>query len=243
MLLKRNQKKRRKEGPRDYYSLLFNLIIRAWVKLSGPTKIPTIVIAGVTVPNTPIVQAAQVYARAHADDMTFNHIMRSWLFGAIIINKNATLSSTIEPETLAVAVWDNTGALISTDKRFEVDGAIAAWDFIDSAVTNGTAHGWDEYRKQLVWDSIVLHTDPSIFQYKQPVVKTTATGIFADFQGPNSDLSHTLTWDEYYQVKDAFPRLDIGPSVTRIICGFARTKPATTYSKISRTSALTDKLG
>lgn len=208
---------------------------------SRQSNIATTVIAGVTVPNTPIVQAAQAYARAHSDDMTFNHVMRSWLFGAIIISKNSTLNSTIDPETHAVAAilhdlgWDNTGELVSTDKRFEVDGAIAAWAFIDSALENGTAQGWDEHRKQLVWDSIALHTDPSIFQYKQPVVKTTATGILADFQGPNSDLSHTLTWDEYYRVKDAFPRLDLGPSVSKIICGFASTKPATTYGEMIRT--------
>src|SRR6266498_5859447 len=48
---------------------------------SRQSKIATTVIAGVMVPNTPIVQAAQAYARAHSDDMTFNHVMRSWLFG------------------------------------------------------------------------------------------------------------------------------------------------------------------
>ncbi|KAL5316179.1 hypothetical protein ACEPPN_017057 [Leptodophora sp. 'Broadleaf-Isolate-01'] len=198
-------------------------------------KIPTTTIAGVIVPNTPLVIAAKAYARAHSDDMTYNHVMRSWLYGSIIISKNTTLNSLIDPETHAIAAilhdlgWDNTGALISSDKRFEVDGAIAARDFVDAAVKNGTTKWWDEGRKQLVWDAIALHTDPTIFQYKEPVVKATGTGIFSDFQGPNSDLSHTLTWDEYYRVKEAFPRLDLGPSVGEIICGFARTKPATTY--------------
>ncbi|TVY85519.1 hypothetical protein LSUE1_G000385 [Lachnellula suecica] len=199
--------------------------------------IPTTIIAGVTVPNTPIVQAAQVYARAHSDNMTFNHVMRSWLFGSIIINSNETLHNTVDPEAYAVAAilhdlgWDDTGELISEDKRFEVDGAIAARNFIESTVANGTAavHDWDEHRIQLVWDAIALHATPTISQYKQPLVSMTTAGVFTDLSGPDSDPTHTVTWEQYDRIKEEFPRLDVGPSVRKIICGFARTKPATTY--------------
>lgn len=205
--------------------------------LSSRIDIPITIIAGVTVPDTPLVRAAQSLARAHNEDVTYNHVMRSWLFGALIISHNPLLASTIDLETHAIAALlhdlglDNTGALISPDKRFEVDGAIAARNFLHTAIQNGTAPqaDWDEHRIQLIWDTIALHTDPSIFRYKQPVVNFTATGIFADFQGPLSDLSGTLTWDEYYQVVDAFPRLDLGPSFEKWVCGFARSKPATTY--------------
>ncbi|KAF4626861.1 hypothetical protein G7Y89_g11296 [Cudoniella acicularis] len=210
-----------------------------WIS-ARQTQIPTIVLAGVTVPNTPIVQAAQAYARAHADDMTFNHVMRSWLFGSIMINKTtAATGVAFDPEVHAVAAilhdlgWDKTGELISKDKRFEVDGAIAAWNFIEAAVNNGTAdNDWDENRKQLVWDSIALHTTPQISAYKQPVVALTGFGILSDFQGPHSnccDPEHLLTWDEYNTIKEAFPRLDLGPSVSKIACGIAKTKPATTF--------------
>lgn len=199
----------------------------------------TRVIAGVTIPDTPVVRAAQAYARAHANDMTYNHVMRSWLFGAIIISRSKD-RLTIDPEVHAVAAllhdlgWDNTGELVSPDKRFEVDGAIAAWNFIESSLHNGTihSHDWDDDRKWLVWDSIALHTTPSIFAYKQPLVFLTAAGINADFHGPDSDLSGLITWDDYYQVKAAFPRLDLASGVSEIICGFARNKPATTYGRL-----------
>ncbi|QSZ33188.1 hypothetical protein DSL72_002774 [Monilinia vaccinii-corymbosi] len=210
-------------------------ITPTWIPRSK--SIRTTIIAGVTVPDTPLVRAAQSYAHAHNDDMTYNHVMRSWLFGALIISHNHLLAHTIDPETHAIAVLlhdlgiDNTGALISPDRRFEVDGAIAARNFLHTAIQNGTApqDDWDEHRIQLVWDTIALHTDPSIFRYKQPVVNFTATGIFADFRGPLSDFSGTLTWDEYNRVKDAFPRLDLGMGFRRWACGFARSKPATTY--------------
>jgi hypothetical protein len=121
----------------------------------------TQVIAGVTIPDTPVVRAAQAYARAHSDDMTYNHIMRSLLFGAIIINRSKD-GTAIDPEVHAVAAllhdlgWDNTGELVSADRRFEVDGAVAAWNFIESSVQNGTIHGhdWNDDRKWLVWDAI-----------------------------------------------------------------------------------------
>ncbi|RFU32453.1 hypothetical protein B7463_g3881, partial [Scytalidium lignicola] len=196
----------------------------------------TQVIAGVTLPDTPVVRAAQAYARAHSDDMTYNHIMRSWLLGAIIISKSKDHTA-IDPEVHAIAAllhdlgWDNTGELVSTDKRFEVDGAIASWNFIESAVRNGTihSHDWDDERKWLVWDTIALHTTPTIFAYKQPLVFLTAAGINADFHGPDSDLSGLITWDDFYKVKAAFPRLDLASGVSKFMCGFAKNKPATTY--------------
>jgi len=209
------------------------------IQTSNGDKNQTRVIAGVTIPDTPVVRAAQAYARAHSDDMTYNHIMRSWLLGAIIISRSKDHAA-IDPEVHAVAVllhdlgWDNTGELVSTDKRFEVDGAIAAWNFIESSVSNGTIHSldWGDDRKWLVWDAIALHTNPSIFAYKQPLVFLTAAAINADFRGPDSDLSGLVTWDDYYRVKAAFPRLDLASGVSKIMCGFARNKPATTYGRL-----------
>lgn len=196
---------------------------------------PTQVIAGVIVPDTPLIKASLDYARAHSDDMTYNHVIRSWLFGTIILNKTNTK---VDPEVHAVANilhdlgWDNTGELISTDKRFEVDGAIAARNFIEAAVKNGTgSKDWDENRLQLVWDAIALHTIPTISAYKQPIVAFTGYGIFSDFLGPDTDGTHTLTWGEFNRIKEAFPRHDVRDAVTKIICGFARTKPTTTYGK------------
>jgi hypothetical protein len=50
--------------------------------------IPTKVLAGVTVPDTPLITKALEYARIHLDDVTFNHVIRSWLFGASIASQN-----------------------------------------------------------------------------------------------------------------------------------------------------------
>lgn len=49
--------------------------------------LPTKVIAGVEVVDTPLVRAAQDFARQHLDDLAYNHVMRSWIFGVIIYQK------------------------------------------------------------------------------------------------------------------------------------------------------------
>lgn len=135
------------------------------------SDMPTTTLAGITVPNTPLIKAAISHARAHSSDMTYNHIMRSWLFSTLAVQRAAP-PDTIDLEVQSLAAllhdlgWDCTGKFVSTDKRFEVDGAMAARAFIDAEQEKGTASGWDEHRKQLVWDAIALHTTPSIAMYK-----------------------------------------------------------------------------
>ncbi|QDS76372.1 hypothetical protein FKW77_003359 [Venturia effusa] len=196
-------------------------------------QVPTTTIAGITVPNTPLIKASTAYARAHSSDVTYNHIIRSWLFSTIIIQKTASPGD-IDPEVYSLSAilhdlgWDSTGTLVSEDKRFEIDGAIAAREFIEGEVRSGRVQGWDEHRKQLVWDTIALHTTPSIAMYKQPVVALVGAGIACDFQGPASDPTGLLTWDEYNAVVKDFPRLDLAGSIRKIICRFVDTKPGTT---------------
>ena len=45
--------------------------------------------------------------------------------------------------------------MTSNDKQFEVDGAIAAREFL---LREGNPEEWDKHRIQLVWDSIAFHT-------------------------------------------------------------------------------------
>lgn len=207
--------------------------------LSHNETIPTKVLAGVEVADTPLVREAQKYARAHADDMTYNHVMRSWLFSTIMTKKIPDRFGNIDPEALAIAAifhdlgWDHTGELVSKDKRFEVDGGIAARSWLLEQQKNGSAKGWDDHKIQLVWDAIALHATPSIAQYKEPLVALITTGIAADFQGPNSDFTGTITWDEFNAAKAEFPRHSLAEGIRSKICFFAQTKPETTFGKLN----------
>jgi hypothetical protein len=195
------------------------------------------IIAGVTVIDTPLVHAAKNYARVHGDDMTFNHVMRSWLFGVIIYERLQSIGAfppiDLEAHALSALLhdlgWDNTGELVSKDKCFEVDGAIAARSFIQEQGKNGKVGDWDEHRQQLVWDAIALHTSPRIAKYKEPVVQLCGLGIVSDFKGPDSDPTGILTWDDFNAVKKEFPRHDLAGGIREKIVHFCKTKPETTY--------------
>lgn len=120
-----------------------------------PTSIPTRVLAGVTVPDTPLITKALAYARERLDDTLYNHVIRSWLFGQAIASNIPNFQDK-DNELHAVAAilhdlgWDQTGELISKDKRFEIDGANAARDFI---LREGDSKDWDKHRLQLAWGS------------------------------------------------------------------------------------------
>lgn len=66
-------------------------------------RYPTRELAGITVIDTPLVRSAQAFALAHSSSTTYNHVMRSWLFGALMVKNNATLQRTIDLEIQAVS--------------------------------------------------------------------------------------------------------------------------------------------
>lgn len=195
---------------------------------------PVRTIAGISVVDTPLVRAAQRFAREHSDDFAYNHVMRAWLFGTLIAKHNETLGSTIDPEAHAVAAilhdlgWDRSAGsqLVSPDRRFEVDGAIAARDFIRR---HREGKKWDERRLQLVWDAIALHTEPSIALFKEPVVQLVHRGTALDFSGPLAVPG--LPEDEYNAVVREFPKVGFKAAVNETIIWLCQTKPATTYGE------------
>ncbi|KAI1819520.1 hypothetical protein F4861DRAFT_526710 [Xylaria intraflava] len=193
--------------------------------------LPTRTIANVTVVDTELVREAQVFARSHSNDIVWNHIMRGWLYGTLILEHNTTLRESVDAEAHALAAilhdlgWDQTpnSTTVSADRRFEVDGAIAARDFIRSKARNPQA--WDENRLQLVWDSIALHSQNSLFLYKQDTVKVTGAGITMDLEGP----SDGVTQQEYDAIAEEFTRAQLREGVNQTFVWLCTSKPTSTY--------------
>lgn len=231
---------------------LFSYIVATFflaVQLQGtaeaafvPRGLPLRNIAGVDVVDTPIVRAAEDFAFQHSNKWLYNHVMRSWLFGALIISRNETLRESTDLEAHAIALllhdlgWDRTpgSPVISDDKRFEIDGAIAARDFI-----RNHRHGrhWDEDRVQLVWDSIALHTTRSIYDYAQPIVKVVGNGVFADFVGPLLGIEKS----EFDAVLAEFPNDEMADGFNSTLIWLCQHKPVTTIGKLFEKQ--TPKLG
>ena len=49
-------------------------------ELRGQPEVPTRLLAGVSVPDTPLISRAIDFAREKSEPYLFNHVMRSWLF-------------------------------------------------------------------------------------------------------------------------------------------------------------------
>jgi hypothetical protein len=210
------------------------LLLASSRALPTPRDVPhnTTVIAGVTVIDTLLVRDAQSFAREHMLDSIYNHVMRSWLLSATIINANETLHDTIDLEVHAVAsVLHDIGldphansAIISPDRRFEVDGAFAATKFVQEHQEGQT---WDSQRLQLLWDSIALHSTFTIANYKELEVQLVSKGAVEDFVGP----SLPVTTPDWKVLTEQFPRTNFSGNFNESIIHLCMTKPNTTYGE------------
>src|SRR5262249_7424048 len=92
----------------------------------------TRLLAGVSVPDTPLISRAIELARDRSEPYLFNHAMRSWLFAALFAQRKQAVH---DAEVLAVtSILHDIGLAESFDGplRFEVEGADAARDFARS---------------------------------------------------------------------------------------------------------------
>jgi hypothetical protein len=120
--------------------------------------------------------------------------------------------------------WSQDHSFISKDKRFEVDSADLAREYLEEH----NPGEWDKHRVQLMWDAIALHATPSFAQHKQAEVMVAHFGVMADFFGPNFP-GGAITVDEYKEILTAFPRIGFRDQFLEIMCGLCAYKPETTY--------------
>ena len=195
---------------------------------------PTRILASISVPDTPTITSAIAFARANLDDHTYNHVMRSWLIGQATITQLSIPNIDLEAFAIAALLhdlgWSKNEALVSPDKRFEVDGANAAREFLKS-------EGWeDEERIQLVWDAIALHCEPSIALHGRPIIGLITAGVMAELFSPEVATSvigssHiAASMQEWEAISKEFPRGGLKVHVRDTLTGLCRTKPEATYN-------------
>ena len=180
-------------------------------------------LAGVLVPDTPLISRAIEYVRVHSEPYLFNHVMRSWLFAVSIAQQKKVVH---DAEVLAVATLLHDLGLakdFSGPLRFEVEGANAARRFAEG-------EGVDERRTQLIWDGVALNSTPSLGLYKEIEVALCTTGIGLDWGGWGYE---SLPAASIAEIVDALPRLEMKKRFTRAVCGIVETRPATTYDNFA----------
>jgi hypothetical protein len=154
-------------------------------------------IAGITVPDSPLIAEALEYARRLSDPYLLNHAMRSWLFAAKIGQLKAI---DCDQEVVAIGtILHDIGltAGVPGANRFEVNGADAALSFIKE-------RGLSDRRAQLVWDLVALNSTPSIALHKEAEVAVGTMGIGLDFGGFGIE---SLPPRDVAEILAAFPRL------------------------------------
>jgi hypothetical protein len=193
------------------------------IKPKAQPDVPTRLLVGVTVPDTPPISRAIELARERSEPYLFNHAMRSWLFAATLAQLNRTAH---DGEVLAVTtILHDLGLAGGFDGplRFEVEGANAARAF-------ALDEGIDDRRAQLIWDGVALNSTPSISLYKEVEVALCTAGIGLDWGGWGYDA---IPEAQVAAIVEAFPRLEMKQRFTRAVCRIVETRPATTYDNFA----------
>src|SRR5438552_11483631 len=81
-------------------------------------------VAGVRLPHSPLTLGAADFARSSCPDFLFNHCMRTYLFGALVLNRQKLV---YRPEDAFIAAMFHDSGLLpafeSPKGTFEVDGS------------------------------------------------------------------------------------------------------------------------
>ncbi|QIG93643.1 HD domain-containing protein [Bradyrhizobium sp. 6(2017)] len=182
------------------------------------------IISGVRIPDSRIAREAAELVRQHETEMLFNHSVRVFMFGAL---KGIRQNLKFDLELLYVAaLFHDLGladAFHTETKRFEVDGADAAREFLRS-------HGIPEPKADLVWGAIALHTTPGIPQYMRPEIALTNAGVLVDAVGVGYD---DYTAEQRDGVIAAFPRGDFKNEFIAVQTCSALKKPHTTFGTVN----------
>jgi HD superfamily phosphodiesterase len=177
-------------------------------------------IAGIVIPDTPLVAAITAHIRAAEDDLLFNHSRRVFLFG-VLQGRRRGLSP--DPELLyAGAMFHDIGLTPryrGSTLRFEVDGANAARDFL-------LEHGVGETDADKVWLGIALHTTPGVPEFLWPETALVTAGVETDVLGIGRD---DLAGEDLAAVVAAHPRPDFKRQILAAFNEGMKHRPQTTF--------------
>ncbi|MCE7073789.1 HD domain-containing protein [Dyadobacter sp. CY327] len=180
-------------------------------------------LAGITIPDSAIATQATELLLEHGTEFIYNHSLRVFLFSSL---NGKRVNLQYDAELLYVSsVFHDLGLTphySSPDKRFEVDGANAARDFLKS-------HGLPGESLQLVWDTIALHTTIGIAEHKEAEVALMYSGVGLDVMGEGYEH---LSPENREEIIAAFPRSGFKQSIIPTFFSGFEHKTDTTFGNI-----------
>jgi hypothetical protein len=184
----------------------------------------TRLIAGVSVPDNPLITTVIEYAQRLSEPYLFNHAMRSWLF-AETIGRIKGIDYDHEVVAIGTILHDiGLTASVSGPNRFEVNGADAARSFIRD-------QGFSDRRAQLIWDLVALNSTPSLALHKEREVAVGTMGIGLDYGGFGIEAVPAV---DVEGILSAFPRLNMKQRFTETCCRLVATRPETSHDNFLR---------
>jgi hypothetical protein len=139
----------------------------------------TLNVKGIHIPDSRMAQQATELVRDTESELLFNHSSRVYYWGALAGQQRGVV---VDHELLYIGCMFHDMGLThdhcSCDKRFEVDGANAARDFLRQ-------HQISQADIDKVWTAIALHTTPGIPEFMDPVIALVTAGVEMDVLGIN----------------------------------------------------------
>jgi HD superfamily phosphodiesterase len=181
-------------------------------------------IAGIVIPDTPLVRDITAVIRDAEEDLLFDHSRRVFLLG-VLQGRRRGLQPDLEL-LYAGAMFHDIGLTEryrSSTLRFEVDSANAARDFL-------LERGVDEADARKVWLSIALHTTPNVPEFLEPEIALVTAGVETDVLGFGRDDLPTDTLDA---VTAAHPRPDFKRRILQAFTDGNKHRPHSTFGNVN----------
>lgn len=182
-------------------------------------------VAGITVPDTPLVRDTTEFIRAAENDLLFDHSRRVFFFGAL---QGVRRGLQPDLELLYVgAMFHDIGLTerfrATSQLRFEVDGANTARDFL-------LERGVDEAKARRVWLGIALHTTPGVPEFLDPEIALVTAGVETDVLGMGRD---DLDSEALSAVTAAHPRPGFKRQILLAFYDGMKNRPGSTFGTMN----------
>jgi HD domain len=191
-------------------------------------------VAGVTIPDTALCNAAVDLLEASSPEFLCRHCLRTYIFGSLAV-RGLGRSVIDEEAAFCAAALHDLGLVpaYQRDNRFEVDGADAARQFCSK-------HQVPPERADLVWEAIALHTSPGIATRLADEIAVVHLGAGLELFGLGLDQVPPQIVEE---VLDRYPRMNFKTEFRKLLVEQCRNNPAaqvlTWSDDVARTAGCT----
>ena len=181
-------------------------------------------INGIRIPDSQMAREATELVRDTESSLLFHHSSRVYYWAALAGQQR---SLSVDQELLYIGCMFHDMGLThehcSCDKRFEVDGADTARNFMRQ-------YGVSAQDIDKVWTAIALHTTPGIPQFMDPVIALVTAGVEMDVLGINYAAYDDKVREEVVAVHPRTP--DFKEDIIQAFYDGIKNKPETTFGNV-----------